>query len=63
MIDPCGIHNSIIEENRKLMAGIETEKPNDYFQDKEWRRLNEENRHEYRLVEKYQRMKDMGVKF
>lgn len=63
MYDVSARHRHDVAENQKRMKQIQTEKPNDYFLDKEWRKLNEENRQHQWHIDDYNRMVKMGVKF
>lgn len=62
-LDVSQQHRATIEENRKRMKEIETEKPDEFFHDKEWRKLNEENRQAMRNIQNYEDSIDRGAKY
>jgi hypothetical protein len=61
--DISASNRDYIKKNEKRMHEIEKEKPQDFFTDKEWRKLVNENRIYSLHIQDYERKIRIGAKF
>lgn len=62
-IDSSQRHRAEKKECEERMEEIKLAKPEDYFNDKEWKELNERVRQANHSIESYERSIDRGAKF